>query len=79
MKAILFYTTALLIAVLFTVELPILYTLSLVAAVIVMLTLCYNILTIRDLVKYSGYKFYYKHFLPRKERPYNLEEVDLGL
>lgn len=79
MKAILFYTTALLIAVLFTVELPIQYTLSLVATVIVMLALCYNILTIRDLVKYSGYKFYYKHILPRKERPYNLEEVDLGL
>ena len=79
MKAILFYTTALLIVVLSIVELPILYTLSLVAAVIVMLTLCYNILTIRDLVKYSGYKFYYKHILPRKERRYSLEEVDLEL
>ena len=78
MKAILFYLTAIIAMIVLMSEVSLVWIL-LVLTDIALFCMCKNVLSMRDVVKYSGYKFYYKHILPRKERPFNLKEVDLGL
>lgn len=78
MKAILFYLTAIIAMVVLMSEVSLVW-LLLVITDIALFCMCKSVLSLRDVVKYSGYKFYYKHILPKKERPYNLREVDLGL
>lgn len=78
MKAILFYLTAIIAMVVLMSEVSLVWIL-LVLTDIALFYMCKNVLSLRDVVKYSGYKFYYKHILPRKNIPFNLREVDLGL
>ncbi len=59
MKAILFYLTAIIAMVVLMSEVSLVW-LLLILADIVLFCMCKNILSLRDVVKYSGYGMWYK-------------------
>lgn len=56
MKAILFYTTAVLLVLSLSIDFPF----TLLGVALVLTAVCCRVLTLKDVVKYSGYKAWYK-------------------